>query len=437
MAKKVLWVVLLVACSIPAWSQKILSLEDCIDIAKKNNIEINNKNKEIESAESKIGEARSGLFPRIDLIGQYQYYFESPSQLIDASAFGGPKGQYKKLQFSQAQSSSAALNVQMNLYNQSIFQGLKAANSYLNVANYQYMLAKENMTYNISATYYIIQTFKQNIKMLDDNIKSLSKTAEAMKLMKDNEIVSKNSFKRISISLENLNNEKTNLELNKMEYLNMLKFLLNMEQSALIDIEEINENYNSELTNDNINRTDLKLQNEITKLSEISVDAAKSEYYPSLSLVLGYNLNGNYGEFNPLKTINDEWLSSSYMALKLSVPIFDGLSKYYKVKQKEIDLEINKNNYEMMRKNADKEIADAINGVKSNLNSLENNKRNLKLAEEIYNSSRIEFENGLISITDLLQSQDELSRARTNYTNAIINLKISELKLKKSTGNLN
>ena len=89
-----------------------------------------------------------------------------------------------------------------------------------------------------------------------------------------------------------------------------------------------------------------------------------------------------------------------------------------------------------MKQKADRDIQDALNNYTSNKNLLTNSKRSLDLAEQLFKDANIEYSNGLITITELLDVQDDLSDARSNYSTALINLKIAELDVKKANGEL-
>jgi outer membrane protein TolC len=89
-----------------------------------------------------------------------------------------------------------------------------------------------------------------------------------------------------------------------------------------------------------------------------------------------------------------------------------------------------------MKLKAEREILDAMNNYTSNKNLLANSKRSLDLAEQLFKDANIEYNNGLINITELLDVQDDLSDARNNYSTALVNLKIAELDVKKANGQL-
>jgi outer membrane protein TolC len=89
-----------------------------------------------------------------------------------------------------------------------------------------------------------------------------------------------------------------------------------------------------------------------------------------------------------------------------------------------------------MKLKAERDVLDAVNNYTSNKNLVNNSKRSLDLAEQLFKDASIEYNNGLINITDLLDVQDDLSDARNNYSTALVNLKIAELDVKKANGQL-
>ncbi|MBA4056842.1 MAG: hypothetical protein C0490_19165, partial [Marivirga sp.] len=83
-----------------------------------------------------------------------------------------------------------------------------------------------------------------------------------------------------------------------------------------------------------------------------------------------------------------------------------------------------------------KEVKDAMENYIMNKNLLVSNKKSLELAEQLFSSSQGEYESGITSITEFLNAQSDLSAARTNYSNALLNLMLAELSLKKANGTL-
>ena len=76
-----------------------LTLEQCIDSALLNNRNIRISQQDIILAGEKNKEVKSNLLPKLNGMADYRYYTDLPYQLMPASAFGGPAGTYKEVQF--------------------------------------------------------------------------------------------------------------------------------------------------------------------------------------------------------------------------------------------------------------------------------------------------------------------------------------------------
>lgn len=55
---------------------------------------------------------------------------------------------------------------------------------------------------------------------------------------------------------------------------------------------------------------------------------------------------------------------------------------------------------------------------------------------KIYKSTQNNYNNGLASLTDLLDTENSLTQAQNSYTEALLNYKIAEIQLIKSNGNI-
>lgn len=423
-----------------AQAQKVLTLDECIRLSLTNNLQVKNNEIDVQTVLSKINETKSSFLPSIDLTGQYQYYLSLPKMLVPAKFFDptAPDDQYAEASFSSPQTTTAGLQVSQLLYNQKVFIGLKAAKTAKNMTELQLGKTKEDLKYNISAVYYNLQVIQSNLQVLQKNMQSLQQIIQSSKSLKDNEILSKTNFKRLEINLENLKNEQHNLQLTNEKAHNLLKFLLGLPLTEAITVEQYDDtrliSTDLMVSGSSEDRLDLKLVKEQIQLAELDKQAAVAEYYPSLAGVYNYGITGYNNKVAPFQTLNDRWMNSSYVALQLNIPIFSGFSRMQKVKQKDNDLRKAKNSYELLRQSAERDLTDAKNNLLSTGNSFENAKRNLQLAQEILQGSTTEYQNGLISLSEVLQIQNELSQARSNYSTALINMKLAEIEWRKSVG---
>ena len=422
----------------PTFAQKTYTLDECIELTLSNNLQVKNGQLDIKSVDSQIKESKSSFLPSVDLKGQYQYYITIPSMLVPAEMFGGRPGEYTALSFSSKQTMIGSIEVSQLLYNQKVFIALKAAKTAKSFTELQMNKTKEDLIYNVSAVYYNIQVINQNLALLDSNIVSMEKMLAINKTLETNNIVSKSTYKRLQINFENLKNERQNLSLMCDKTSNLLKFLMALPMTETIQVAkfEVDEK-KLEVGVANVeNRTDLKLMNKQIEIANLQKKVAIADFYPTLAGVYNYGLTGYNNEFSLTKTINDSWMKGSYIGLQLNVPLFSGFSRPQKLKQKEIEVQKAKNNYELVKQTAIKEVSDATKNYMSMTNSFENTQRSLSLAKELFQNADTEYKNGLISVSDLLLIQNDLTTARNNYSNAMINLKLAEIELRKSKGEL-
>lgn len=414
------------------------SLQDCVHAALENNQQLQNSRLDIDAAGYRVKEVRSALLPTIDVNGQLMYYRDVPSQYAPASAFGGPEGEYAKLTLAMPQTTSATLSVTQNLYNQSLLIGLKAAKVSREASALSEKVTRENIVYNVTSTYYSIQVLNDNITRLAENITNLENTAQATEALKKNEIVSDNVHNRILINLENLRNQFENQKLLLDRNISTLKYLMNVGMNEPVIIQSFD--YSQALENsghgDILQRPDVMLQAEQVKIAEYDKKVIAAGYFPTLTNNFNFGYSGYYDELSPFKQINNDWIQSSYFALSLKIPVFDGFKKQNQLRQKEVAIQKNQNTLSLMKANADKEVQDAIRNYITNEGLWLSNKKSLNLAEHLFSSAQSEYENGITSLTDFLNAQNDLSTARTNYSTALLNLKLAEITLKKANGTL-
>ena len=78
----------------------------------------------------------------------------------------------------------------------------------------------------------------------------------------------------------------------------------------------------------------------------------------------------------------------------------------------------------------------ACSQLTNNLLTIDSQKENVKLAEEVLLNTQNNYQQGLASLTDLLEAERSLSDAKNNYTTALLDYKLAEIELLKSQGKL-
>ncbi|REJ81411.1 MAG: TolC family protein [Bacteroidetes bacterium] len=123
------------------------------------------------------------------------------------------------------------------------------------------------------------------------------------------------------------------------------------------------------------------------------------------------------------------------MGATVRFPIFDGLQKNSKIRQEKLSLQKIRNEIKSFEQGALIEISAKRNSLVDALNSLEVQEQNLQLATDIYNISKIKYDQGVGSSLEIMDAETSLKDAQTNYFSAMYEAVISKIELDKSMGN--
>ena len=222
---------------------------------------------------------------------------------------------------------------------------------------------------------------------------------------------------------------------------NALKFYMGMPIETEISIPETEFEVTSNVlsqTPDTSNRTEFLLLKKNEQLLQYQKKAVASAYYPRLSLTAGYNYIGQGPEVPLFKKPVDGvyWSDFASIGLNLNIPIFTGFGTRAKVRQAENDLQVIKVDLEETKLALDLEYSNAKTQIENSIISINNQKENAKLAQEVLTNTNNNYVQGLASLTDLLDAENELVAAQNNYTTSLLDFKLAEIQLIKAKGEL-
>jgi outer membrane protein TolC len=258
--------------------------------------------------------------------------------------------------------------------------------------------------------------------------------------MYDNGFAAQLDVDRTSVQLANLQTEKVNV-LNQVQngYLG-LKVLIGMpirDSLMLTDSisdEQVKEGMLDDGSFDYTQRRDYQYADLGVKLDQYNVQRYKLSKIPTLSLNGYYNKNAQRDKFDFFK--GGDWFDISAFTLNLNIPIFTGFATNAKIAQAKITAQKDINLRDNLKLTIDNEIQTAKNNFKTAISSLDYQKRNMALAENVYQQTKKQFEVGTGDQTAINQAQTDLKAAQTNYINALYNATIARVDYLKAIGKL-
>ena len=131
-----------------------------------------------------------------------------------------------------------------------------------------------------------------------------------------------------------------------------------------------------------------------------------------------------------------DWFPTALIGGTLSLNLFDGLQRHYKIQQIKIDYKKGDNNLKNLQLAIELETASAFVNYNNATSSLQIQKRNMNLAKNIYNVSQKKYEQGVGSNLEVINAQASLKESETNYFNAIYDMLVYKIDYLKATGSL-
>ena len=420
---------------------KTLTLKDAITFALENKADAKKAKLQVENSNYQIEEVRSRALPQISANGNLTHNPILQTNVIDGSAFGAP-GTTIQAAFGQKWTSSAGVTLNQALYDQSVFIGLKAAKSTREFYQINEQLTEEQVIERVANAYYQVYVTRQNLNVIDNNLKNTGKVKDIIKGQFDNGLAKKIDLDRILVRISNINTQRQQIlnAINLQE--NALKFYIGMPIETKIVIPqtefEVTATAFTAQKPEATSRTEYLLLKKNEQLLEYQKKSVQAANYPVLSLTGSYNYLGQGPEVPWFKKPVDGVYWSDYAAvgLNLHVPIFTGFGTRAKVRQAENKLQSVRVDLEETKLALDLEYENAKTQIDNSIISINNQKENSKLAQEVYSNTNNNYIQGLASLTDLLEAENALVEAQNNYTTALLDYKLAEIQLIKSKGEL-
>ncbi len=422
-----------------------LNLKDALKYALEANQAARKAKLDVENSEYKMDEVRSRALPQVSGNASLTH-----NPLLQKSALPnlfGPNPNPAEtilVAFGQKWGANAGLSLSQALFDKSVLTGLDAAKATREFYRLSQQLTEEQVLEQVATNYYQVLVQRQKVGVLDSTIRNAQRVQRILEGQYKNGLAKKIDVDRVSVNISNLESQRQQL-LNGVALLeNGLKFYMGMPINTAVvipDAEIRSIQPQAVAAGETINaedRTEVRVLKQQEELLNYQKESIKSEYYPSLSLAGNYSYQG-IGNSLPLgkgqaKGVN--WFDVASVSLNLRIPIFNGGATKARLKQTETS--IKKLNEDIANTSLALDLAfeNAKTQINNSIVTLSAQRRNVQLAQEVFNNTQNNYNNGLASLTDLLNAETSLTEANNNYSTALLNYRVAEIQLIKSQGGL-
>ena len=416
------------------------SLEQCVDFAQKNNVQVKNSLLAIEVQAQTNREIAAAALPTVNTNLGGTNYLIIPTSLLPGQIFGGTPGTFIPVQFGTKFNANYGASIQQLLFDGQVFIALQARATSIDLQRKNSALTQEAIKTNIYKIYYQLSASKTQLNILDANINRIKALAHDAEIMYKNGFAEKLDVDKISVQLNNLETEK--LKANNSVAIGYmgLKMLMGMPvKDSLVLTDVINE---SSLTNDVLSdadfqynvRKDFQYLNTVKKMNEFNVKRYQLSNLPTVSMSGSYSKNAQRSKFDFFEGGN--WFNTSLVSLNINLPIFNGFATDARIKRTKIELKQTENQIESLKNNIDNELNQSKLNYMSSVATVQFQKKNMELAERVYQQTKKKYEAGTGSNTEISAAQTDLVSAQNNYMNALYAALIAKVDLLKASGKL-
>ncbi|UHG91303.1 TolC family protein [Spirosoma oryzicola] len=445
-----IWLLSLLSSSsiLVAQDRQGFSLNEAIRFAVDHNINIKNSALDALSAEARIREVKGTALPQVNIAGQMtdnliiQRVF-LPAIFFDQNA--SPEAPAVPVQFGVNYSGSLTGTLNQLLFDASYRLGLRAADTYRQLAQKNVMASKISVAEQVAKAYYSVLVNEQQLKLLDLNIGRVDTLYQNTVGLNKQGFAEKIDVSRLEVQVNNLKAERQNVQnLTELSYY-LLKFQMGLgindnialtEQIQEINFEEVERTTAQPATEqfDYNQRIEFSTLQSQIQLADLDIQSVAKRYYPSLSAFANYGYNTGRNQLQHLFT--SPWFNLATVGLNLSVPVFDGFQKKYQAQQKRFALQKAQNSSILLKNSIDLENRQASVTLRNSLQTLRTQQRNVDLAKEVARVAKIKYQEGVGSNIEVLDAENSFRQAQNNYFVSLYNFLQTKVDADKASGKL-
>jgi outer membrane protein len=169
-------------------------------------------------------------------------------------------------------------------------------------------------------------------------------------------------------------------------------------------------------------------------MNEFNIKRYQLSNLPTISMTGSYSKNAQRSKFDFFEGGN--WFQTSLVSLNINLPIFNGFATDARIKRTKIELKQTENQIESLKNSIDNELNQSKLNYMSSVATVQFQKKNMELAEKVYQQTKKKFEAGTGSNTEISAAQTDLVSAQNNYMNALYTALIAKVDLLKASGKL-
>lgn len=419
--KRFILITLLVATVFSAQAQKVWTLDECINYALENNLDLRKIQLARQQAEYQWKISKNAWLPTLSAnAGEYFGFGQSPS--------------YTGVYVSD-NSSSASFGANLSM---PLFQGLNLYNTAkadafnLQAAEMDEEAAKLNLMINVMGFYMQVLYNKESVEIARKQVElSSDQLQKTQQLYESGRVAEADVYEgraQLASDQSVLTQAETDLALSLLTLTQVLEiedfegFEISEPEAYFANQERVLSTPQSTIDIALLNQPSMEAARLRVQKSQYELKATKAAWYPSLDFFAGYS-NGLYHYFsdNYPNTPASEQLkrnSRAQLGVSLNIPIFNGMKTKYRVKMSELSINDRQLELENTAKTLRKEIQQAYGNAKAAEQKKAAAENSLEASRVAYEYANAGYDMGKKTLLELNESKIRYVKAESDLLQA-------------------
>ena len=439
-------------------AQRMLTLEECRNLAIQNNKELQISGEKIKMADNEKKAAFTKYFPQLTANGAYMWN-QKDINLLDmgalSSSLSSSLGGLAQLPMIQHLMSGVNDMQHLDVQNiwvgnvslvQPVFMGGKIVN-YNQITKFAKQLAEsmnnlqlQDLIYKTDETYWQVISLVNKKKLADAYVDLLRKMDSDVTAMIYEGVATEADGLSVKVKLNEAEMAQTKVE-NGLALTRMLLAQicgLSLEEDLSLADEKL-DNFPVETTQASadlneafMNRNELRSLDLATKIYKRKERIALAEMLPNLALAANYFVT-NPNVFNGFK---NDFAGMFNVGVMVKVPLSGWWEGTYRRNSAKAETRIKTLEWQDAREKIELQVNQSVYKVNEAGKKLIASSRNMENAEENLRRANFGFEEGVIPALNLMEAQTAWVSARSSLIDAQIEVKLTEVYLSKALGKL-
>ena len=405
------------------------TLEEAIQFALDSSYTAINARRDIAKAIKQKWEATATGLPQISAAVNYQNQLKQPVSFIPSEFFGGEPGEFTPVVFGTEQTAGAVATLDQLIFDGSYLVGLQAARAFLDYSENANEKTQLEVRKGVINSYGSVLLAEELVAIFEKNKETLEKNLFETRKIFENGLTEEENVEQLEITLLEIETQLSNVKrsLGIAEQMFNLAIGIDVQEKvtlteSLDDLTEQNISLSFLDTSMNVEENvDYKIAFNLTEQRSLELKLEKSRALPKLTAFLNYGTQAAANEFNFLDS-STPWFQYSVLGVNLNVPIFSSGSRGARTQQARIALDQAETQLKQTIQNIELQFDSAKSNYQFTVESYENSKKNLSLAERIEQKNQLKYTEGIASSFDLRQAQQQLYSAQQQYFQSMLDV---------------